>query len=292
VSRQANADEARFDYAYGSAQREGITMHFDAFDRYHESDSFLHRLDPRAKVVVTVVFILSNALLPDGAWIAFGLSWLFLLLANVYSNLGIGFTLKRSLVALPFALIALTVLFSIPGKPLASFHFLFWDLTITDAGLLRFISILIRSWLSVQMAILLVAVARFPDLIHALEHLRVPSILTTIIAFLYRYLFVLADEVFRLMRARESRSAALAAAAPGTRTGGSIAWRAKVAGNMAGQLFLRSYERSDRVYNAMLARGYAGHMQTINPHELRRRDYITVALALLAILFFQLIGRL
>jgi cobalt/nickel transport system permease protein len=263
-------------------------MHFDAFDRYHDTNSFLHRLDPRVKVVVTVVFLLSNALLPDGAWIAFGFSWLFLLLANLLSNLGLGFTFRRSLVALPFALIALTVLFSMPGKPLSTFHFLFWDLTITDVGLLRFISILIRSWLSVQMAILLVATVRFPDLVHALEHLRVPSILTTIIAFLYRYLFVLADEVFRLMRARESR----AAAALDTRSGGSIAWRAGVAGNMAGQLFLRSYERSDRVYNAMLARGYAGHMQTINPHELRRRDYITLALALIAILLFQLVGRL
>jgi cobalt/nickel transport system permease protein len=263
-------------------------MHFDAFDRYHETHSFLHHLDPRVKVTATVAFILSNALLPDGAWIAFGLSWLFLLFANWLSNLGIGFTFRRSLVALPFALIAITVLFFMPGKPLASFHFFIWNLTITDMGLLRFVSILVRSWLSVQMAILLVATARFPDLIHALEHLRVPAILTMIIAFLYRYLFVLADEVFRLMRARESRSAA----ASGVRSGGSVAWRARVAGNMAGQLFLRSYERSDRVYNAMLARGYSGHMETINPHELRRRDYLTVALALLAILLFQWVGRL
>jgi len=263
-------------------------MHFDAFDRYHESESFLHRLDPRVKVVVTVAFILSNALLPDGAWIAFGVSWLFLLFANWLSNLGVGFTFKRSLVALPFALIAITVLFSMPGQPLFTFHFLLWDLTISDVGLLRFVSILIRSWLSVQMAILLVAVARFPDLIHALEHLRVPMILTTIIAFLYRYLFVLGDEVFRLMRARESRSAAM----PGQRSGRSIAWRANVAGHMAGQLFLRSYERSDRVYNAMLARGFTGHMQTIHPHELRRVDYLTTALVLIAILLLQVVGRL
>ena len=263
-------------------------MHFDAFDRYHETDSFLHRLDPRIKVVVTVAFILSNALLPDGAWIAFGLSWVFLLFANILSNLGIGFTFKRSFVALPFAIVAVTVLFSMPGAPLSSFHFLFWDLTITDIGLLSFVSILIRSWLSVQMAILLVASARFPDIIHALEHLKIPVILTTIIAFLYRYLFVLADEVFRLMRARESRAAAM----PGTRSGGSVAWRAGVAGHMAGQLFLRSYERSDRVYNAMLARGYAGHMETINPHELRRRDYLTAAFALLMILILQVVGRL
>ncbi len=263
-------------------------MHFDAFDRYHDTDSFIHRLDPRVKVVVTVAFILSNALLSDGAWTAFGLAWLLLLMANAVSNLGITFTLRRSLIALPFALIAITVLFSIPGNPLTTFHFLFWDLTISDAGLLRFLSILVRSWLSVQMAILLVGTTRFPDIVHALEHLRVPSILTTIIAFLYRYLFVLADEVFRLLRAREARSAAM----PGVRSGGSVAWRARVAGNMAGQLFLRSYERSDRVYNAMLARGYTGHLNTINPHELHRIDYIVTAVALFALLLLQWIGRL
>lgn len=263
-------------------------MHFDAFDRYHDTNSFIHRLDPRVKVVVTVAFILSNALLPDGAWMAFGISWLFLLFVNAFSNLGITFTLKRSFVALPFALVAITVLFSIPGNPLTSFHFIFWDLTITDAGLLRFESILVRSWLSVQMALLLVGTTRFPDIVHALEHLRVPSILTTIIAFLYRYLFVLVDEVFRLLRAREARSAA----AEGVRSGGGVAWRAGVAGHMAGQLFLRSYERSDRVYNAMLARGYTGHLQTMNPHELHRVDYVAMILAILLLLLLQLVGRL
>ena len=71
-----------------------------------------------------------------------------------------------------------------------------------------------------------------------------------------------------------------------------MAWRARVAGNMAGQLFLRSYERSDRVYNAMLARGYAGHLMTINPHILRRVDYLTVAATLAIILILQWVGRL
>lgn len=262
-------------------------MHFDAFDRYHEKDSFLHRLDPRVKAVVTIIFIVSNALLPDGAWFAFLFAWAFLLAATWLSKLGLGYTLKRSLVALPFALIAVTILFSIPGKPLANFHFLFWDFTITDMGLLRFVSILIRSWLSVQMAILLVAVTRFPDLIHALEHLRVPPVLTTIIAFLYRYLFVLTDEVFRLMRARESRSAA----ASGSKSGGGAIWRARVAGHMAGQLFLRSYERSDRIYNAMIARGYSGHLYTLNAHEMKPRDYFVAAFAVAVIFITQIIGR-
>lgn len=263
-------------------------MHFDAFDRYHERDSFLHRLDPRAKALVTLIFIVSNALLPDGAWLAFGLAWVFVLAANLLSKLGLGFTFKRSVVALPFALIAITVLFSIPGESLTTFHILTRDFVITDAGLLRFVSILIRAWLSVQIAILLVAVTRFPDLIHALEHLRVPAILTTIIAFLYRYLFVLTDEVFRLLRARQARSAAV----PGSRPGGGVVWRAKVAGNMAGQLFLRSYERSDRIYNAMIARGYAGHLYTLNPHEMKSRDYYMMAFTLTAIFLMQVLGRL
>ncbi|HND48162.1 MAG TPA: hypothetical protein PLL95_06345, partial [Anaerolineales bacterium] len=97
-------------------------MHFDAFDRYHEKESFLHRLDPRVKVLVTVTFIISNALLPDAAWVAFAFAWLFLLACNLLSKLGITYTLKRSIVAFPFALIAITILFSMPGKPLATFH--------------------------------------------------------------------------------------------------------------------------------------------------------------------------
>jgi len=262
-------------------------MHADLFDRYHHGESPIHRLEPRVKVILTVTFIVSNALLPDGAWLAFGVVWSFILAINVLAHLGLGFSLKRSFIALPFALAAISSIFTIHGTPLAEWHLLMWTLIPTDAGLLRFFSILIRSWLSVQVAILLVAVTTFPDLIHALEHLRVPKILTTIIAFLYRYLFVLTDEVLRLLRARQSRSAA----APGQRSGGSIAWRAKVAGHMTGQLFLRSYERSDRIYNAMLARGYQGQIRTLHPHTLTRRDWLIGALSILLILSFQLIGH-
>lgn len=263
-------------------------MHSNAFDRYHHGQSQLHSLDPRIKVILTILFILSNALLPDGAWVAFALAWGVVIFANLMSNLGIGFTFKRSFIALPFALAAITVLFSIPGKPVTSFHFLMWNLTITDAGLLRFISIVVRSWLSVQMAILLVAVTEFPKIIHALAHLRVPAIITVIISFLYRYLFVLTDEVIRMMRARQARSAAAA----GIRSGGSVAWRAQIAGHMAGQLFLRSYERSDRIYNAMLSRGYKGELMTIHPHHYHKSDVMIAMFSILALILIQVAGRL
>lgn len=267
-------------------------MHSDAFDRYHHGHSLIHHLDPRVKVVVTIAFIISNALLPDGAWIAFGLAWAFVWFASALSGLGIGFTFRRSFIALPFALAALTVLFSIPGDPLFTFRLLMSNLTITDAGLLRFVSIVIRSWLSVQLAILLVGTTEFPKIVHALNHLRVPTIITVIISFLYRYLFVLADEVLRLLRARQARSAALAVAVPGRNPGGSVAWRARIAGHMAGQLFLRSYERSDRIYNAMLSRGYKGELMTIHPHHYHTSDLWIGALSVLGLIIMQIVGRL
>jgi cobalt/nickel transport system permease protein len=261
-------------------------MHADIFDRYHHHESRIHQLDPRVKVVLTLGFILSNALLPDASWLAFAVAWLVLLTANDLSGLGLGYTFRRSFIALPFALAAVSAIFSPLGQPIAEWNLGFITLYPTDAGVLRFASILVRSWLSVQMGILLVATTPFPDLIHALEHLRVPKILTTIIAFLYRYLFVLVDEVYRLLRAREARSAGTLRKKPG----GTLLWRAQVAGNMAGQLFIRSYERSDRIYNAMLARGYTGNIRTMHAHNMHIADWQMLALVVFLLILIQLIG--
>ncbi len=263
-------------------------MHADAFDRYYARESLLHRLDPRVKVVATVLFILSSALLPDGAWAAFGLTWIVLLALNALSNLGVDFTFRRSFIALPFALVAVSAVFTPSGQALAEWTVGSFRAVITDVGLIRFGSVLLRTWLSVQAGILLVSVTQFPDLIHAFEHLRVPGVLTTIVAFLYRYLFVLADEVMRLLRARDARSAAL----PGYKSGRNVLWRARVAGNIAGQLFLRSYERSDRIYNAMLARGYSGQMRTLRAHVMMARDWLALALSISIVLLIQLTGRI
>ncbi len=258
------------------------------FDRYEAGTSQVHSLDPRAKVVITVLYILSNVLLPDGAWLAFLLSWALVLAASALSSFGVGYLVKRSFVALPFALAAVTAIFAIPGQTLWSFTLGPWHLVATDAGLVRFVSIVIRSWLSVQMAILLTATTPFPDLIHALRHLYVPSIIVAIISFMYRYLAVLTDEVGRLLRARDARSARLGSGGGG---GGTIRWRARVAGNMAGQLFLRSYERSDRVYNAMLARGYQGQMLTMRPHVMHARDWMYLFGTVALLVLLQVIGR-
>jgi cobalt/nickel transport system permease protein len=71
-----------------------------------------------------------------------------------------------------------------------------------------------------------------------------------------------------------------------------VQWRARIAGHMAGQLFLRSYERSDRIYNAMLSRGYKGELMTIHPHHFHARDWLICGLSILGMVIMQFTGRL
>jgi cobalt/nickel transport system permease protein len=162
-------------------------------------------------------------------------------------------------IALPFMVIALPLLFTRPGEALATFDLGPFSLTITDQGLREVVTILLKSWLSVQVALLLAFTTPFPDLIDALRGLRVPAIIVSIISFMYRYLAVLTGEASRMNRAKQARSAVVAG-----RGGGSLRWRAGVTGSMVGSLFLRSYERSERIHAAMLARGFQGTLQHVD----------------------------
>lgn len=260
-------------------------MNANTFDRYLERGSAVHRLDPRVKVLIALAFIVAVALLPDGAWVGYGAAALLLAAATLAARLSPGLVVRRSLLGLPFLLAAVSVLFTAPGRALWSGP---WGLAVTDAGLLRFAAIVARSLLSIAAAVLLTATTRFPDVLHALRHLRLPAVLVAIIAFMYRYLFVLAEEAQRLMRARAARSARL----PGTKGGGSVVWRAAVVGHMAGQLFVRSLDRSERVYQAMQSRGYRGELLTLAPHAMRRRDWLALALGAVAIAGVMGIGWL
>jgi cobalt/nickel transport system permease protein len=135
-------------------------------------------------------------------------------------------------------------------------------LTFTESGLAQFISIALKSWISVQAAIVLAASTPFPELLMAMRAVKVPRLLVAIFGLMWRYLFVLADEALRLMRARAARSGH--ADLPATKPGGSITWRARVTGQMAGSLFIRALERSDRIYMAMVSRGYDGEVRTLH----------------------------
>lgn len=232
-------------------------LHANFLDPYQESISPVHRLDSRVKLALVVAFVLTAALTPIGAWPVYILLLALALSVELLSGLGIGFYLKRALLALPFVLAALPVLFTTQGAVLAHLPL---NLIISEPGLERFASVALKSWISVQAAVLLATTTPFPQILVAMRALRVPRLLVAIIGLMWRYLFVMVDEALRLMRARQARSSFAAA---GGKAGGTLSWRAKVTGGMAGNLFLRSLERSDRIYMAMLARGYDGEMRSL-----------------------------
>jgi cobalt/nickel transport system permease protein len=244
-------------------------------------------LDARVKFVLALAFILTIALLPMGAWAVYILVFALILSLEIISLLGVANVLKRSALAIPFMLAALPIIFTTPGNPLFNLP-LGW--TISADGAARFGSIAVKSWLSVQVAILLAAATPFPSLLVAMRAIHIPQLLVAMVGLMWRYLFVLADEALRLLRARAARSGESGQA--GLKAGGSIPWRAGVAGGMAGNLFLRGIERSDRIYTAMLARGYDGETRSLPLPPISTISWITLASGLFVFILLLLISTL
>lgn len=256
---------------------------------YQEKKSPIHTIHARVKIIFTLVFILALNLSPVNAWPAYILFFSILVSLILISQIGLGFVLKRALLALPFVLSAIPLIFWGP-QPLNQIRLLdSLYVSISPAGVERCISITIKAWLSVQMAVLLTATSSFSDLISGFRQLHVPAILISIIELMWRYLFVIVDEVNRLIRARNSRSSKLDMH---THSGGSVFWRAGVTGNMAGSLFLRSIERSERVYAAMLSRGYTGEPLADQIVKLSKTDWVISSLSTLVLILIYFIGIL
>jgi cobalt/nickel transport system permease protein len=224
-------------------------------DRHIPRDSPVHRFDVRLKLILTLAAIVAITLLPTGSFVAYGIVFVVLSAASLLARLGPGRLVRGSWIVLPFALVSLPLVFTRPGEPIFATDLGPFGLTATREGLRDATSIVIKSWLSVQVALLMAYTTPFPDLIDGLRSLRLPAILVSIVSFMYRYLAVIGEEAGRMRRARDSRSAS-----EGGR-GGSMAWRARVTGSMVGTLFVRSYERSERIYAAMLARGFEGSLR-------------------------------
>jgi cobalt/nickel transport system permease protein len=256
-------------------------------DRYIERDSPIHGADARLKFLVTIGFILALSLLPIGSFAAIGGAWAALLVATVVARIYPLRVIRASFVALPFVAAAVPLIFTKDGDPIGDINLGLFTLTASGEGLVQFATILAKSWVSVQAAVLLTFSTRFPDLVEALRALRVPVIIVAVISFMYRYLAVLTDEATRMMRARASRSGS----ADG-RGGGSVIWRAKVVGSMVGSLFIRAYERSERVYAAMQSRGFDGTLRRLGGQPFGAAQWAALALAAVTLGAFEVTGHL
>jgi cobalt/nickel transport system permease protein len=131
-------------------------------------------------------------------------------------------------------------------------------------------SIVAKAWLSATTVLLVSATTSPPDLFTALRRLRMPLIFITMLTFLYRYAAVLGGQLSSMRRAVASRAPAL--------TGLRLV---RLYGSLSGNLFIRSYERGERVHAAMLSRGYDGTLPTAEVLSMQAADVLLIATALL-----------
>jgi cobalt/nickel transport system permease protein len=232
-------------------------------DPYLPSKSCVHRADATVKLLVTLAAVIAVSATSVRAWPVHLTYFALLLLAVALARLPLRSVLRRSLLAAPFLLMALVGLpFVHEGRPL--WALLGGRLTVTDVGLERLANVAVKGWLSLLAVVTLTLTTPFTEIVRGTRRLGLPAVLSTTILLMYRYLFVLVDEAQRLMRARDARS--------GEGYGGSprqaLRFRAQVTGRLIGTLFLRTLERSERIYHAMLARGYDGEIRRLAPARL------------------------
>jgi len=243
-------------------------------DRYSDLDSLIHRLDPRTKLVTSVVFIVLVVLTPIRNWQAFILYFCLMATLLIISKLPPLYVLKRSLVIFPFVLlIAIFIPFFKPGEIAGSYNIWLWQVSVTYSGLLVLANVAVKAWLCIFSLILLSSTTKFTDLLKGLKQLGVPKVIVLILSFMYRYIFVLIGEVMRMRQARDCRN-----------FGGGRLRQLKTLGNMIGTLFIRSYERGERIYAAMLARGFDGEIRSLHRLNFKKVDaYFGVTFGLVLI---------
>ncbi|MGY2081919.1 cobalt ECF transporter T component CbiQ [Modestobacter sp. SYSU DS0657] len=212
-------------------------------------DSPVHRLEPHTKLVAVLAFALVVVLTPVHAgWapLAYAAFLLLLLAVAAAARVRPGRLLRGLVVEVPFVLFAVLLPFVARGPRTDVL-----GLSLSENGLAAGGSILAKATLSVLAATLLAATTDPRALLRGLERLRMPSVLVQILGFMIRYADVVGGELRRMRVARESR---------GFRAHhlGAL----KVLGPAAGSLFIRSYERGERVHLAMLSRGYTGRIPT------------------------------
>lgn len=226
-------------------------------DRLGRQETPLHRLDPRAKILTTAVFLVCvvsfgqydvAALLPYAV---------FPIALASAGRIPFDYLLKKLVIVSPFAL--LVGIFN----PLLDPHtHLQWGAVTISGGWVSFASIVLRFMLTVSAAIILIAITRFECLCLGLQRLGVPPMFTLQLLLLYRYLFVLIDEALRLTRARALRA------------NGGRGLGMRVYASLLGHLLLRTLDRARRIHLAMRCRGFSGEIRSLQRLRIGRPEVL------------------
>ena len=201
----------------------------------------LHRLDARLKLLATLALVIAVVLLPIGVWRPLGAAAILLALLVGISGVAPGLLLRRGLAVLP--VVFLLAVMIAPSHPMAQ------SLGPWVVGG----TILAKNCVTILSVLLLAHVTPFRDLMTALDRLKTPKVLVATLLLMYRYLFVLAEQLGRMARARRSRS---------FRRSRWADW--PLGASLIAGVLLRSFERGERVHAAMLARGWDGTFRSLD----------------------------
>lgn len=209
---------------------------------HYHGHSPVHRLPAHVKIITLLGFMLLVVATPRDWYLAYAAFLVLLLVVVSVSRVPATYLLKRMVVEVPFVVFAVLMPFIATG-PRA--HVL--GLRVSESGLMSAWALLAKGTLGVLASLTLAATTEPRHLLAGLERLRVPNLLVQIMGFMIRYLDVVTEEMHRMKVARESR---------GFTARNVRHW--PVLARSAGALFIRSYERGERVHLAMLSRGYTG----------------------------------
>jgi cobalt/nickel transport system permease protein len=247
-------------------------------DRYSGLKSPVHRVDPRAKAALALAFVLVAVSTPPQHLLAFAIYAGLLAWTAALARVPMGFLLERAALVLPFsALVALGLPFMGGGERV---DLLGGRFSLSVPGLWLLAGAAMKSFLGAFCMALLVSTTPFSLLLAGLRRLGAPGLLIDLLALTYRYVFLLVDQAMRLKRAAIAR-------------GYRPRWlpQAAIVGRMVGSLFVRSYERAERVHGAMLMRGYSGLMPASGPLAFRAVDVLVLAAALPALAVVRIFAQ-
>ncbi len=225
---------------------------------YVHEHSLVHRLPPEVKVAATFAFAVAVAVTPRERIWAFAVHACVLAATARIARTPFRFIAARTLVVLPFVAFAFLIPFVASGERIDVL-----GVPVSREGLWGAWNILAKALLGVTASILLAATTPVPDILRGLERLRIPPPLTNIAMFMVRYLELVADELGRTRTAMAARGYSP-----------RWLWQARPLANAAGAVFIRTYERGERVHAAMLARGFTGVMPPLGHALARRQDWL------------------
>ena len=225
---------------------------------YLPGTSPLHRARPQCKIAATLLFVLAVVATPREAFWAFGVYALGLVGLAGVGRVPLGLLARRLVIELPFLLFAVFLPVVGQGERVEVL-----GVSLAVGGLWAAWNIVVKGTLGVAASTILAATTPVAELLGGLDRLRLPKALTTIAGFMVRYADVIADEVRRMRIARISRG-----------HDPRWIWQARAVAASAGTLFIRSYERGERVYLAMVSRGYAGSMPDLRELAATRAQWL------------------